>query len=68
MSLCDATDRARADEVIRALETCDGCVTYVAKELRVSRRTLTKLLGDYGIVERARDMRWKAWGAPVRDG
>lgn len=61
-SLRQATDRAREDEVLRALEECGGCVTHAAVELGVSRRTLTKLLGDYGLVERAREMRRKAWG------
>ena len=62
MSLRQSTDRAREDEVLRALEACDGCVTHAAEELRVSRRTLTTLLGDYDLVERAREMRRKAWG------
>lgn len=60
--LHQVTDRAREDEVLRALEACGGCVTHAAEELRVSRRTLTKLLGDYDLVERAREMRRKAWG------
>lgn len=55
------TDRAREDEVLRALEARGGCVTHAAVDLGVSRRTLTKILGDYDIVERAREMRRKAW-------
>ncbi len=60
--LREATDRARVDEVLRALEACDGCITHAAVELLVSRRTLTTLLGDYDLTERAREMRRKAWG------
>lgn len=61
-ALREATDRAREDEVLRALEACGGNVTHAAVELGVSRRTLTKLLGEYDLIERAREMRRKAWG------
>ena len=61
-SLHEVTDRAREDEVLRALEARGGCVTHAAVDLRVSRRTLTKLLSDYDLGERAREMRRKAWG------
>ncbi len=62
LGLREATDRAREDEVLRALEACGGNITHAAKELDVSRRTLTKLLGEYDLVERAREMRRQSWG------